>query len=109
MNVTEAGEVFVIPSAFADDARFHEACSLLRREDPIHLVDHPSYPRFHVLTKHADVLEIEQHPAAWTNGPLPIIVDRQSLALQAAGGVPELRTLIHLDGDEHKAYRGITT
>jgi cytochrome P450 len=109
MNVTEAGEVFITPSAFADDARFHEACSVLRREDPVHLVDHPSYPPFHVLTKHADVLEVELQPAAWTNGPLPIIANHESLALQAAGGVPTLRTLIHLDGDEHKAYRGITT
>ena len=104
----EAGEVFVTPSAFADDARFHEACALLRREDPIHLVDHPDYPPFHVLTKHADVLDVELHPAAWTNAPLPVLATKEAVALQEAQGTQLLRTLIHLDGDEHKAYRNIT-
>ena len=108
MNVTEAGEVFVTPSAFADDARFHEACALLRNEDPIHLVEHPDYPPFHVLTKHADVLDVELHPAAWTNGPLPVLATKEAVALQEAQGVQLLRTLIHLDGEEHKAYRNIT-
>lgn len=108
MDVQEAGQVFVTPSAFADDARFHEACALLRREDPIHLVDHADYPPFHVLTKHADVLDVELHPAAWTNAPLPVLATKEAVALQEAQGTQLLRTLIHLDGDEHKAYRNIT-
>ncbi|MEA3056542.1 MAG: hypothetical protein QOD30_1974 [Actinomycetota bacterium] len=108
MNLTEAGEVFVTPSAFADDARFHEACALLRREDPVHLVDHAEYPPFHVLTKHADVHEVELHPAAWTNAPMPVLAPKEAVARQEAAGAQMLRTLIHLDGDEHKAYRGIT-
>ena len=108
MDAKEAGEVFVNPSAFADDARFHAACALLRREDPIHLVEHPDYPPFHVLTKHADVLDVELHPAAWTNGPLPVLATKEAVALQEAQGVQLLRTLIHLDGEEHKAYRNIT-
>ncbi|MEA3078079.1 MAG: hypothetical protein QOF60_2987 [Actinomycetota bacterium] len=109
MNVTEAGQVFVTPSAFADDAAFHEACALLRRDDPVHLVEHPDYPPFHVLTKHADVHEVELHPAAWTNAPLPVIAPQAAVDRQNAQGMPLLRTLIHLDGDEHKAYRGITS
>src|SRR5687768_4549554 len=108
VDVKEAGEVFVTPSAFADDARFHEACALLRREDPIHLVEHADYPPFHVLTKHADVLDVELHPAAWTNAPLPVLATKEAVALQEAQGTQLLRTLIHLDGEEHKAYRNIT-
>ncbi|MEA3019900.1 MAG: hypothetical protein QOI47_1424 [Actinomycetota bacterium] len=108
MDVKEAGEVFVTPSAFADDAGFHEACTLLRREDPIHLVEHPDYPPFYVLTKHADVLDVELHAAAWTNAPFPVIAPTEAVERQQAQGVPMLRTLIHLDGEEHKAYRNIT-
>lgn len=86
MNLKEAGEVFVTPSAFADDARFHEACALLRRDDPIHLVEHPEYPPFHVLTKHADVHEVELHPAAWTNAPQPVLVPQVAVDRQNAKG-----------------------
>jgi cytochrome P450 len=104
----EAGLVFVTPAAYADEARFHEACRVLRHEDPVHLVESADFLPFHVLTKHADVLEVELHPAAWTNGPLPVLATREAVALQEAQGVQLLRTLIHLDGEEHKAYRGIT-
>jgi cytochrome P450 len=109
VNVKEAGQVFVTPSAFADEAGFHEACALLRRDDPIHLVEHPDYPPFHVLTKHADVHEVEIHPAAWTNAPMPVLAPQVAVDRQNAQGAQMLRTLIHLDGEEHKAYRGITT
>ena len=43
MNLKEAGEVFVTPAAYADEARFHEACSQLRRDDPIHLTGFGSH------------------------------------------------------------------
>src|SRR5947209_8137826 len=109
MDVKEAGQVCVTPAAYADEAYFHEAYALLRREDPIHLVEHDDYPPFHVLTKHADIYDVELHPAVWTNGPLPVVAPTEAVERQQAQGVPLLRTLIHLDGDEHKAYRGITT
>lgn len=46
----EAGQVFVTPAAYADPELFHAACTLLRREDPIHLVEHPDFAPFHVVT-----------------------------------------------------------
>jgi cytochrome P450 len=109
VNIKEAGQVFVTPSAFADDALFHEACALLRKQDPIHLVESADYPPFHVLTKHPDVHHVELHPTQWTNAPLPVLAPNEAVARQeAAGGIPLLKTLIHIDGDEHRAYRGIT-
>ena len=50
MTPTEAGQIFVTPAAYADPAYFHEACAVLRREDPIHLVEHPEFPPFHAIT-----------------------------------------------------------
>ena len=108
MDVTEAGLTFVTPSAFADDARFHEACRILRAEDPIHLVETETYRPFWVITKHADVHDIELHPAVWTNAPQPVLANLEAERIQEAQGVQLLRTLIHLDGEEHKAYRTIT-
>ena len=108
MNLKEAGEVFVTPAAYADEARFHEACSQLRRDDPIHLVEHADFPPFHALTRHSDVHEVELHPAAWTNAPLPVLAPKGVVERQLAQDGPLLRTLIHLDGEEHKAYRNIT-
>ena len=69
----EAGLVFVTPAAYADEARFHEACRVLRREDPVHLVESADFLPFHVLTKHADVLEVELHNKEWENAPRPVV------------------------------------
>ena len=101
----EAGHVFVTPSAYADEARFHEACAVLRREDPIHLVEHEDFLPFHVLTKHADVLEIELHNKEWENAPRPVIATHAARRPREEHG-ELLRTLIHMDDPDHRAYRG---
>jgi cytochrome P450 len=107
LDVDEAGQVFVDPAAYADDERFHRACALLRRDDPIHRVEHPDYPPFWAITRHADVYEIELHPKAFHNAPVSILADRATLAQQEASG-SLLRTLIHMDDPDHKAHRALT-
>jgi cytochrome P450 len=105
--VREAGQVFVDPAAYADDARFHAACALLRREDPVHLVEHPLYPTFRAVTRHADVHEIELHNNAFHNHPLAILAQQDAIDQAQLSGLA-LKTLVHIDGSEHKGLRGLT-
>ena len=108
MTPTEAGLVFVTPEAYADPARFHAACAVLRREAPIHLVEHPDFPPFHVLTKHADVLEVELHNKEWENAPRPVISTLEADQRREEQG-DLLRTLIHMDDPDHRTYRGLAS
>ena len=107
MTPAEAGQVFVTPQAFADMDRFHEAAAVLRELEPIHLVEHPDYPPFYVLTKHADVWEIEHHHEVWHNAPRSILADNVAAGIQERQG-EVLRTLVNMDGPDHKAYRNLT-
>jgi cytochrome P450 len=107
MTPEEAGLVFVTPAAYADDGLFHEACAVLRREDPIHLVEHPDFAPFHVLTKHADVLEVELHHNEWNNAPKPVLANLEADRRREEQG-DLLRTLIHMDEPDHRAYRNVT-
>ena len=107
MTPDEAGLVFIDPVAYADEARFHEACAVLRREDPIHRVETEEFAPFHVITKHADVLEIELHNKEWENAPRPVISNRAGDRHREENG-ELLRTLIHMDDPDHRDYRGIT-
>ena len=100
--------MFVTPEAYADPVRFHDACALLRREDPIHLVEHPDFVPFHAITKHADVLEIEVHNREWENAPRPVISTLEADRMRAEQG-DLLRTLIHMDDPDHRTYRGLTS
>jgi cytochrome P450 len=107
MTPDEAGLVFVTPAAYADDDHFHAACAVLRRDDPIHLVEHPDFAPFHVLTKHADVHEIEVHHHEWHNAPKPVLSNLEADRRREEQG-DLLRTLIHMDEPDHRAYRNVT-
>ena len=96
-DLDDAGKVFVDPSAYANEERFHGACAQLRRDDPIHLVEHPDFPPFWALTKHPDVYDVELHPDVFNNAPFPVLGPNEALRRQqeASGGI--LRTLIHYE------------
>jgi cytochrome P450 len=107
MTPDEAGQVFVTPDAYADEERFHAACRVLRREDPVHLVENDDFAPFWALTKHADVLEVELHPEEFHNAPRPVIQNHEGDQRQAEQG-DLLRTLIHMDAPDHRVYRAMT-
>ena len=107
MTPEEAGLVFVTPEAYADEAHFDAACAVLRRDDPIHLVEHPDFAPFHVITRHADVLEIELHNKQWENAPKPVLSNLEADRRREEQG-DLLRTLIHMDDPDHRTYRNVT-
>jgi len=107
MTPDEAGQVFITPEAYADDAWFHRACTVLRHEDPIHRVEHSDFAPFWAITKHADVQEIELHPQQFRNDPRPVLQNLEADRRQAEQG-QLLRTLIHIDDPDHRVIRNVT-
>jgi cytochrome P450 len=106
LTVEEAGRVFTNYDAYTDEAYFHRACALLRREAPIPLVEAEGFPPFYALTRHADVMEAERNPEVFHNTQQPVLteIERQKMMSQAG----DLATLVHLDGAEHRKYRAVT-
>ena len=108
LSIEEAGQVFVTPSAYADENHFHEACTLLRRESPVHRVEHDNFNPFWAITRHADVLGIELQNSLFLNEPRPILGDKAADQRAAEPG-QLLRTLVHVDDPEHRMLRGVTS
>jgi cytochrome P450 len=106
MTPEEAGRVFMDPTAYAEVERFHEAAALLRLEDPVHWVEGPGYRPFWAVTRHADVLEVERDNARFLSAPRPLLQSVEAERQVEAEGSP-LRTLIHMDEPDHRAYRAI--
>jgi cytochrome P450 len=104
LTVEDAGRVFVDAAAYADEPRFHAACALLRREDPVHRVEAEGFNPFYAITKHADVMEIERQHDKWFNAPRPLLGPKQADDQRAITG-DLLRTLIHMDAPDHPVYR----
>ena len=102
-TVDSLGSIFADPTAYADPSGWHAAAKQIRDEAPILKVALEGYPEFWAITKHVDVMEIERNPTVFTNGTLSVLATEAALA---ASDSP-VKTLIQMDGGEHKANRGI--
>jgi cytochrome P450 len=105
MDIEEAGTVFTDPSAYADDARFHAATALLRRESPVHLVEHPKFNPFWAITRHEDVLAIARDSETWINAPRPALGPKPKD--DARQDLP-IRALVQMDAPDHPVYRHVS-
>ncbi len=102
-------DVFVDPTAYADEERFHEACRVLRRERPVARVESEQYRPFWAVTRHADVMDVERDDEHFRNAPRPVLVPAEADERAEASGGQMLRTLIHMDAPDHKVFRGLTS
>ena len=99
--------IFTDPKAYADAEHWHAIAARLRREDPVPRVDADGFDPFWAVMRHADLIEIERQPERFPNTlesvlmPIPMKPSR--------GGPPiPVKTLINMDGDQHRAYRNLT-
>jgi cytochrome P450 len=105
---TDPGRIFVDAAAYADFDRWHEIATEIRRSTPIRRVEVPGYQPFWAVTRLADVMEVERNPEVFTNEPASVLTPNR-LRRDLDPDVPPspVKTLINMDGDEHKAHRGL--
>jgi cytochrome P450 len=108
MTPEEAGRVFVDPTAYAEESRFHEATSYLRHHDPVHWVEEAGYLPFWAVTRHADVRAVERDNSLFLSAPRPLL-QPDWMDIQAREEGRPIRTLIHMDEPDHKVYRAIAS
>ncbi|NLU64153.1 cytochrome P450 [Rhodococcus sp. HNM0563] len=104
--VGEGAEVLADPAAYKDESHLHAVLAEARATEPVVRVQAPSYRPFWALLKHADIMAVERENTLFTNWPRPVLMTAESDDMQAAVGV---RTLIHLDGAQHRVLRSIAT
>ena len=103
----ESERIFVDPQAYVDQHAWHATAAQLRREDPVHRVQAEGFEPFFAVTRHADVVEIErQHDKFWNTQNAVLGQTAATERLRASGA--DIKTLIHMDGAEHRAHRKIT-
>lgn len=99
--------IFTDPQAYADPDVWHPVAARLRRHDPVARIEVSGFDPFWAITRHADVIEIERQPERFPNTMNSILAPT---LLKAENGGPEIpfKTLIHMDGAQHRAYRKLT-
>jgi cytochrome P450 len=103
----EAARIFTDPNAYADLAGWHKVATRLRYEDPVPFVEADGFVPFFVVTRHADVAEIErQHETFWNTQDA--VLGQTAVTERLRNSGVDIKTLIHMDGAEHRAHRRIT-
>ena len=102
--IDTAAHLLADPVANTEEPRIQAALQHLRAHAPVSWVDVGDYNPFWAITKHTDILDIERDNEVFTNSPRPVLLRADRDAIQANIGI---RTLIHLDGRQHRLVRAI--
>src|SRR5882757_1603409 len=107
----------VLPEGHRDEARLFDAYRWLRDNNPLGQVAVGGYDPIWLVSKHADIMEIERQPHIFTSGGgdepgshNPILQNQagDSFTQQLTGGsLRILETLTYLDPPEHTAVKDI--
>ncbi|HEY2708002.1 MAG TPA: cytochrome P450 [Caulobacteraceae bacterium] len=111
-ELADAVAAVIDPKAHADTPRLHGAYSWLRKNAPIALAEPEGFDPFHVVTKHADILEVSRDNTKFPYGEYPstlapVQAVRRGREARAAGR-PLLYTLVQMDEPDHMKYRALT-
>ncbi|MFN3960314.1 MAG: cytochrome P450 [Parvularculaceae bacterium] len=95
------------PKAFADPKAVHAMFARLRREEPVARVEIEGFPPFWLVTRHDDIKAIENDPETFLAGPRTILqsLAQEQVNLERLGDRNGLKTLVHMDGEEHRKHR----
>lgn len=101
----------VDPVAFQQATPIDEAFAEIRRDAPFAMTAETEYAPFWVASRHSDVMEIERQGNIFYNEPRPTVVspkESEGVVRFLTGGEANLiRSLVSIDGAEHKAIRGV--
>jgi cytochrome P450 len=111
-NTADCVATVVDPKAHAEPARLYDAYAWLRRNEPLARAELPGFDPFHVVTRHADILEISRDNTLFPYGSYPSTL-APHLAVEngraaRAAGRPLLYTLVQMDEPDHMKYRALT-
>ncbi|MCF8534478.1 MAG: cytochrome P450 [Reyranella sp.] len=108
----ELAALITSPAAYGTPERLNEAFSWLRQNAPVAKVRTPGFADFWLVTRHADILEIERQGDLFHNGDLSTVLlpaASEAMIRQMMDGSPHLtRSIVNMDGGEHRTYRTLT-
>ncbi|MBY0421664.1 MAG: cytochrome P450 [Parvularculaceae bacterium] len=95
------------PKAFGDMAAMHAMLKKQRRAAPVSRVAVEGYPPFWLVTRHEDVKSIEERSHIFLAGPRTILgsTAAEEMMLAQFGDRNGLKTLVHMDGEDHRKHR----
>ncbi len=112
MTIAEdLARTIIDPKAYSEREVVDAAFAKLRASQPLDKAVIDEFEPFWVVTRHADIKEIERQPDIFRNGEKSTFItniESNQRVKMLTGGEPNLiRSLVSVDGKEHKDLRGI--
>jgi hypothetical protein len=108
---TELSNTIVDPKAYQANEPVDAAFTEIRSSAPFARAHPDNYDSFWVVSRHADVMEIEKRADIFQNSPRSSTIapqqSEQMVRFLTGGEANIIRSLVAVDGAEHKALRGI--
>lgn len=102
----------VDPQAYADGGRVDRAFAWLRQNAPVEVAELEAFDPFWVISRHADILEVERQNDLFHNGDRATMLtnkEADTKVREMMGGSPHLvRSLVQMDNPDHMNYRRLT-
>jgi len=107
----ELADTIISGSAYADGDQIDAAFREIRANSPLDVAQPENFDPFWVVSRHADIKEIERQPDIFHNGDRSTFLspkDNEEKVKALTNGDPNLiRSLVSVDGKEHKDLRSI--
>lgn len=108
----EIAQDVVDPKAYGDWNRSHAAFAWLRKNAPLDVAEVEGFDPFWVVTRHADILNIERQNDLFHNedrSATLTTIEADRRVREMMGGSPNLlRSLVQMDNPDHMQYRRLT-
>ena len=99
--------LFHDPAHWEDMAAWHQRVATLRRDHGAVWIDDPDYEPYLVLLRHADIFEVERAHDVWHNTHRVTLAPDAFYEQFLGMGMPEPKSLVHLDGHDHRVHRQV--
>jgi cytochrome P450 len=110
MDDRAINEAVANPQTYVDQRAYDALFAGLRRESPVHWTEPEGYRPFWMVTRHADIMEIERQSDRFLNEPrliLTTVEDEHRLEAMSGKKSAALRTLVNMDNPDHRLFRAI--
>lgn len=103
-------DAIVNPSLYADPAEIQALYQILRKDDPVRLIQPEGFRPFWAIVKHADILEIERQSDRFISSARTYLapIAAEEWVQSMAGDTHLFRTLVDIDDPQHAKLRQIT-
>lgn len=105
----EVGRLLTVPASFADMVSWHRVVGEARRSSPVVPVEVAGFAPYLAVLGYREVQAISRDDRTWQNTARSVLQPDAEYEAMVAAGIPEPRTLVHLDGQEHRDHRQVTS